>query len=400
MRRFICSLFFCACYCSALHAQSNLIHPDWVNRFYQAWGDRHFWMGQDPASASFRAALIQILQISEKEGVLFAPYHLEELVELPTTKGRVDSAALDRLFTDAALAALMDHRRGYGVAHAFEFDAVSAGTQRSETDWVVRALLGAGDAVSLVRLFAEMEPILPIYRQLRQRYLMQEDPDSLLQLKESMNAVRWIDHFRFDRFVLIDRSHTLLYLFDRDTIRMQMRVVLGKAETPTPSFAAWAESATVYPYWHVPSSIFYGECLGRIIRNRRWLAWNRMEVVDGGGRVIDPQAVDWFAYRRGGFPYILRQRTGCENSLGVFKIDIQTPFGVYLHDTNNRGVFVRKHRYLSHGCIRLEDPIGLGQALLGDRLDAARLRACLADQKPERISFSGRLPVFLLEALR
>jgi murein L,D-transpeptidase YcbB/YkuD len=115
--------------------------------------------------------------------------------------------------------------------------------------------------------------------------------------------------------------------------------------------------------------------------------------------VIDPLSVNWPSYRKGGFPYTLRQRTGCDNSLGIFKIDIQTPFSVYLHDTNNRGVFVRKHRYLSHGCIRLENPIGLGQALLGDRLDVARLRACLTDQKPDRVFFSSPLPVFLLDEL-
>jgi hypothetical protein len=47
----------------------------------------------------------------------------------------------------------------------------------------------------------------------------------------------------------------------------------------------------------------------------------------------------------------------------------------------------------------LENPIGLGQALLGDRLDVARLRACLKGQKPDRVFFSSPLPVFLLDEL-
>lgn len=390
------ALLFLALSPQAQSTQANFHQPDLVARFYKEFGDRTFWMGSDVASASLRSTLIQILQISDGEGVLLKPYHLEQLVAMPSVKGAADTLILDRLFTDAALSALLDHRRGFGFSEPLKYDAVSPEMRKKDEAWVVNALLGAGDAASLARLFGTLEPQLPIYRDLRNRYRMQTDPDTLRSIQEAMSAFRWIDHFRFERFILIDRTRALLYLFEGDTVRMQMRVVLGKAETPTPTFAAWAESAILYPYWYVPSSIFYGECVSKIIRNRRWLDWNRMEVVDGAGRVIEPRSVDWFSYRKGGFPYTLRQKTGCDNSLGIFKIDIQTPFSVFLHDTNNRGVFVRKHRYLSHGCIRLEDPIGLGEALLGNRLDVAKLRACLSDQKPERVAFSTRLPVFLL----
>jgi murein L,D-transpeptidase YcbB/YkuD len=397
MRHYLVLCFFCLQMIQSVYAQPVLNHTVWVERFYKAWGDRFFWMGSDFNAAELRAALIEVLQVSDREGVLQRPYQLEQLVGLPSTKGDMDSMALDRLFTDAALSALMDHRRGFNRKNPMEFDAVSSVTRKKEEEWAVNALLGAGDAVSLFRLFGSLEPIMPTYRILRQRYAAQTNPDTLRMLKETMNLFRWIDHFRFDRFIVIDRSTAELFLYEHDTVRMQMRVVLGKEETPTPTFAAWAESAILYPYWYVPASIFYKECVGQIIRNRRWLDWNRMEVVDGAGGVIDPLSVNWPSYRKGGFPYTLRQRTGCDNSLGIFKIDIQTPFSVYLHDTNNRGVFVRKHRYLSHGCIRLENPIGLGQALLGDRLDVARLRACLTDQKPDRVFFSSPLPVFLLD---
>lgn len=397
MRLFLLIILWACQSMNLIQAQSVLNHPVWVERFYQSWGDRPFWMGAGAAYADLRAALIEVLQISDREGVLQKPYQLEHLVSMPVRNGGMDSMAIDRLFTDAALSALMDHRLGFSLMNPLEFDAVSSVTRKKEEEWGLNALLGAGDAVSLVRLFGSLEPMLPIYRNLRKRYISTADPDTLQMLKETMNVVRWIDHFRFDRFILIDRSKAVLYLYEQDTIRLQMRVVLGKEETPTPSIAAWAESAILYPYWYVPSSIFYKECVGQIIRNRKWLEWNRMEVVDGAGNVIDPHSVDWLSYRRSGFPYTLRQRTGCDNSLGIFKIDIQTPFSVYLHDTNNRTVFSRKHRYLSHGCIRLQDPIGLGKLLLGDRLDEPLLRECRTDQVPRRISLDAPLPVFLVD---
>jgi hypothetical protein len=43
------------------------------------------------------------------------------------------------------------------------------------------------------------------------------------------------------------------------------------------------------------------------------------------------------------------------NSLGVVRINIPNPYGVYMHDTPERGVFGDDYRFISSGCIRVQD---------------------------------------------
>jgi murein L,D-transpeptidase YcbB/YkuD len=121
-----------------------------------------------------------------------------------------------------------------------------------------------------------------------------------------------------------------------------------------------------------------------------------MQVVDARGRVVDHHRVNWTDFHAGYFPYTIRQSTGCDNALGVLKFDIETPYGVYLHDTNNKSAFLRDVRFLSHGCIRLEEPLLLGSKLLHDGLDTAYLQSCFADKKPIARALEDPVAVFCL----
>ena len=58
---------------------------------------------------------------------------------------------------------------------------------------------------------------------------------------------------------------------------------------------------------------------------------------------------------------------GPDNPLGKLKFQLAGTKGVYLHDTNARSVFARDARSLSHGCVRLSDPLGLARWVLAGR---------------------------------
>src|ERR1700733_9430646 len=99
------------------------------------------------------------------------------------------------------------------------------------------------------------------------------------------------------------------------------------------------------------------------------------------------------------FPYNLSQGTGCDNSLGVLKFDLNSPYSIYLHDTDARGLFSQKNRFLSHGCVRLEKPMGLAEYVLKEGLDTTnltRLNKDMVDQKQEEFRLKKRIPVLIL----
>jgi L,D-transpeptidase YcbB len=121
-----------------------------------------------------------------------------------------------------------------------------------------------------------------------------------------------------------------------------------------------------------------------------------MQVVDGSGRLVNHHQLNWSSFHAGYFPYILRQSTGCDNALGILKFNINTPYGVYLHDTNNKTAFLSGSRFYSHGCIRLEDPLALGNRLLSGKLDTAFLQSCFKEQKPVPVQVKKPVPVFVV----
>jgi murein L,D-transpeptidase YcbB/YkuD len=60
----------------------------------------------------------------------------------------------------------------------------------------------------------------------------------------------------------------------------------------------------------------------------------------------------------------VRQLPGPGNSMGKLKFQFPNKTGIYLHDSPEKELFEKNERYLSAGCIRLEDAKRLGAWLL------------------------------------
>jgi len=118
--------------------------------------------------------------------------------------------------------------------------------------------------------------------------------------------------------------------------------------------------------------------------------------LDTKGNILNPYSIVWSKYSGKTFPYRLRQSTGCDNSLGIIKFDLTSPFDVYLHDTNVKGLFSSDKRYRSHGCMRVEKAIELGNLLLNNKLDTAFLQACIKGEKPITLQLKNAVPVFVV----
>jgi murein L,D-transpeptidase YcbB/YkuD len=60
------------------------------------------------------------------------------------------------------------------------------------------------------------------------------------------------------------------------------------------------------------------------------------------------------------------QRGGAGNSLGRIVFRLLNNCSIYLHDTNQKYVFDRDRRTVSHGCVRVEKPFELASFMLPD----------------------------------
>lgn len=220
------------------------------------------------------------------------------------------------------------------------------------------------------------------------------------QVKQSLNYWRWTGRIAEEEFILVNLPAARLQIVNPDSARdLSMRVIVGKPETKTPSFTAYISQVIAYPYWNVPFSIATREMLPKIKKNVSYLEANNLQVLNNKGNEVDPKTVNWGSLSASKFPYRIRQSTGCDNALGVLKFDLNSPFSIYLHDTNRRDLFGKKDRFMSHGCIRVEKPMELANYLLSNGMDSvtiSKLNQCLKDEKPTNFKLKKNFPVLIL----
>lgn len=189
---------------------------------------------------------------------------------------------------------------------------------------------------------------------------------------EVVNLLNTTDLVKFDRIaVTLDRFKQLpakmpekyiwvnlpgyyLQLHDSDSVVFTSKIICGKPKTPTPLLQGAISDLVIFPTWTVPESIIKKEILPALKKNPGYLARKGLNLYDHEGEKVDPYSVNWKKYSKG-IPYKVQQGSGDDNALGVIKFNFRNPFDVYLHDTNERWLFKRNMRSLSHGCVRVQE---------------------------------------------
>jgi murein L,D-transpeptidase YcbB/YkuD len=165
----------------------------------------------------------------------------------------------------------------------------------------------------------------------------------------------------FDRYVVVDSGAAEVYLFDRDRRVDSMRAVVGAPKTKTPMMAVLMRDALANPYWNVPPELVRSLTAKKV--GEQGLSYFKnfhYEVLSdwtNNARVIDPKTVNWKGIASGKVkPTIrVRQLPGPWNSMRNMKYEMPNDYGIYLHDTPHDELFAEQSRWLSNGCVRLED---------------------------------------------
>jgi len=221
----------------------------------------------------------------------------------------------------------------------------------------------------------------------------------LWQLNLAVNYYRWLNCLvQYQQAIIVSIPATLLRVYQSGTVTLEMRMIVGKKSTPTPTLASTVDEVILYPYWHVPYSIATRELLPSIKRNPGFIDAGNYQVLNSAGQIMDPYSINWNALGTKNFPYLIRQSTGCDNALGLLKLNFYNPFGVYLHDTPNKSLFTLNKRFFSHGCMRMEKPMELGHLVLKNNhlaIDTLEQKGCLRNQSPIIVEADEHIPVIV-----
>jgi murein L,D-transpeptidase YcbB/YkuD len=259
------------------------------------------------------------------------------------------------------------------------------------TDTVV---LSAAAAPSLEEYVGQMRWMHPLYAQIRQALMA---PQSVTALQSaaitSLQRIRDIPAPRAPRHVLIDIPSATLWMYEGDHVVDSMRVVVGKADTPTPQMAGWIRYATLKPYWNVPPHLIRGTIAPNVRRQGvAYLRTRGYEVLSDWSdapTVLDPTTIDWKAVAEGTLEVRVRQKPNAINSMGKVKYEFPNPQGIYLHDTPEKEKLRLPVRQLSNGCIRLEDAERFGRWLFEGTMPTS------SGTPEERVNVALPVPIYV-----
>jgi murein L,D-transpeptidase YcbB/YkuD len=171
------------------------------------------------------------------------------------------------------------------------------------------------------------------------------------------------------KYVIVDAGGARLSMWDNGRMVDSMKIVVGKAETATPMMAAYIKYASVNPYWNVPPELVRNLIGPRVVaQGVSYLTEREYQVLTDlgdGGRVLDPNTIDWQAVVDGRQEVSLRRLPSPANSMGMMKFMLPNYFGIYLHDSPEKDHFTKNELWISNGCVRVEDYKRLASWLFG-----------------------------------
>ena len=192
-------------------------------------------------------------------------------------------------------------------------------------------------------------------------------------IKINLERMRWLPPIY--NGILVNIADYNLQVMANDKPVWYSKVIVGSVSKKSVIFTANLTQVILNPYWNIPRSIVNNEINGKLRRNPNYLRNNNMEYSNGN----------------------IRQKPGSDNALGDVKFIFPNPYNIYLHDTPTKLLFNQTNRALSHGCIRVYNPMYLAQYLLQhySSFDLALLDSVMATHQETPIHVTSTYPVYI-----
>ena len=201
----------------------------------------------------------------------------------------------------------------------------------------------------------------------------------LLRLKVNLERWRWLGPVSDSSRVWVNIAENKLYAWRDDTLRLEMKVCTGanrdevyysrlaeSAKDPektapdnleTPLLKAKINQFVANPVWHVPRNIMVKEMLPHLQKDPGYLGKHNYRLLDLNNNEINPLSVNWKKVTKDKWRYKVEQMPGPENALGRVVVHFPNLYSIFMHDTPSQFAFKLDFRHVSHGCVRMEEPL-------------------------------------------
>ncbi len=176
----------------------------------------------------------------------------------------------------------------------------------------------------------------------------------LQQLETNIVRLRAYSGDLGSRFVIVNIPAASVETVENGVVYSHHAAGVGKIDRQSPIMQTKATEINFNPFWTVPPSLIKKDLIPKMKADANYLTEEKIRVFNKEGQEVSPSSIDWNTEEATHYKY--RQDTGADlNSLGFVRINIANPYGVYMHDTPSKGIFGDDFRFVSSGCVRVQD---------------------------------------------
>lgn len=232
---------------------------------------------------------------------------------------------------------------------------------------VIKALADSREPDAYLR---GLHPQQPQFEKLRKLYVTMLPADGNLaklspaakRLRANMEMWRWMWPDMGDFYVLNNIPEFMQYVYKDGEIVRSAKIVAGEIDKKSTIFSRPLKYVVLRPAWRVPESIMVNELWPSLIRGGGLMRQYGLQLQTKDGRRVDWRQYDWASTDIRNF--IVLQPPGPKSVLGRVKFSFPSQHTIFMHDTPDKWMFRPAQRTLSHGCLRVQNPMQLAEMVL------------------------------------
>ncbi|MGO4386235.1 murein L,D-transpeptidase [Microvirga sp. 2YAF29] len=187
-----------------------------------------------------------------------------------------------------------------------------------------------------------------------------------------------------NRYAVANIPAALVETVEGGMVHTRHAAGVGKSDRQSPLLNSKIVEVNFNPFWTAPASVVKKDLIPKMQKEPNYLAENKIRIFNGAGQEIPSSQVNWFSDEA--TRYRFRQDPGGDlNSMGFVRINIPNQHGVYMHDTPSKGIFGDDFRFVSSGCIRIQNVRDYIEWLLKDTPGWSREQIDATFKSGERI---------------
>lgn len=192
--------------------------------------------------------------------------------------------------------------------------------------------------------------------------LNKPEPADARRLLANMEEWRWMPANLGELYLIANVPEFMINLYKNDEVLFTERIVAGEIGKQTTIFSRPLRHIVLRPKWRVPESIKVKELWPSLRHGGGLMTQYGLQLETKDGKDLNWRSMDWS--KEDIRNYEVTQPPGRISVLGHVKFSFPSPHTIFMHDTPDKYMFNASQRTLSHGCLRLRNPMQLVEILL------------------------------------